>query len=368
MSRRNRKIKGPVNYVQLYRRLDDKNIYIFYDIHANGIDQKCSKGIDLSKYLKSKIFPNLSEKLQIDLFVEQQLFYKMSDSTIEFGESSDDIDSISKMRVLLQKCHKNVRCHYMDVRFELNGSLKDINRQNDVFYESIDELILKDRDDVDIEKLYLMTAKHNESIKELIVSIFDVFDYMYGEKTLKFRESLIQNKLYQKIYDKLEKYDRSPFELNNVKYKKIMEEYNKRKKEYFDRMKVDPDIELSSYIERIDNQEEYNIKKNDMLDGFELTKEIPELNNFDELIDMYISVQSILVDIYTVGRLLKSYMKYVLIYAGVSHCKNIIDILTKDFGFEIIYSSKDVNFPSWNEVYTFHQNFEMYPDLFCCNI
>jgi hypothetical protein len=109
------KIHGPVNYISLKRKRDDKHILIFYDVHDIEKNQTCQgSSINIVDFIQKYLAPHFTSKNQLDVFVEQPLFYKEN-------EEYTDPPSLDKIRRFLNNCAENVRCHHVDVRKHLGG-------------------------------------------------------------------------------------------------------------------------------------------------------------------------------------------------------------------------------------------------------
>jgi hypothetical protein len=148
--------------------------------------------------------------------------------------------------------------------------------------------------------------------------------------------------LILKQYNKLNKKDKkSYFNLCN-EFKNLFERFLRDTKPYLDHLKKSTDYESDN---------DFNFIREEFLASWSKNMDFRELDSFSKINESFINIFSIILDIYTIGRLLKPYVKNSIIYVGVQHSTNIIKELTNNFGFEIIENSRDLDYPKWNEIY-----------------
>jgi hypothetical protein len=313
----------------------------FFDVHGDGKDQKCNdkESKDILSFFRNTIFPHYrSTGKYMDLFVEQILFYRHSETTItSLNEEyqKKELDALTSMRLLLNQCPPSVRCHTIDVRGEELSILFKLREINDNFFSVMYDPSI---DPTDIIGYHSQAIKNNfDNMISVINQIISIYDYhFFREKSIKIEEGLIQNKLFNKIYGKLLEADKEFFIEINIKYFKIWEQYIKQLEIFKKTYSANPGQMYIDYTNGTQLQSELYKKRNDIL----ITHTIPAINNFYEACDHLISVTSFLLDIYTIGRLLKPYASTSFIYAGAAHCQNIIRELTTS-KFKIINQCHD---------------------------
>jgi hypothetical protein len=151
----------------------------------------------------------------------------------------------------------------------------------------------------------------------------------------------------------------------NKKLKQEIKNYFNRHDDFIEELKKC--LEKSKYnIHHINKCiEELNIDIKTILDDYYLSETIPEIKDMNMSLEIFISVLAKTSDIYTIGRLLKPYVKNAIIYMGADHGKNITKYLIDYFDFEIVDSYKDQGYPSWQTIGNIYGNTE---DMYCIDI
>ena len=151
----------------------------------------------------------------------------------------------------------------------------------------------------------------------------------------------------------------------NKKLKQEIKNYFNRHDDFIEELKkcLEKSKDVIHYINKcIENT---NIDINKILDDYYLFETIPEIKDMDMSLEILIYVLSKTSDIYTIGRLLKPYVKNAVIYMGAEHGRNITRFLVNNFDFEIVDSYRDQQYPSWQ---TFDQIYGNTEDIFCIDV
>ena len=347
------KVHGPVNYVYLKRKSDNKHIIIFYDVHDTENNQKCTESsIDIVEFIKKHLAPHFTSKNKLDIFVEQPLFYKENE---EYTEPS----SLDKMRRLLNKCPENMRCHHADVRkyigFDIYFNLKNL------YTDMIEHFRINRMTDLFNVKLFNSFIPNYINLLE---SCLQQISYMYlTDKT--FHKDLLQSSLFSKQYKKISKDDQYKYLAINKKLKQEIKNYFNLHDKFIGELNecLEKSKNTIRHIDKCIQQNNIDIYK--MLDDFYIYEIIPEIKDLNMSLELLISIISKTSDIYTIGRLLKPYVKTAVVYMGAEHGRNISKFLVDTFDFEIINSYKDQGYPSWK---TFEKIYGNTKDIYCIDI
>jgi hypothetical protein len=385
-------IKGP-NYL-CHLKLEDKNIYLFGETHKNLSDITCG---DSSKtmldWLNIDVIPKYTEESLLDIFIEKPylLHRNFEEDTEEDKEDRykkilENDQTLDKLVTLIVKPTKNTRIHTIDIRNEISPILGRLsildaeikylffNMPQSKEYISVNHKILLNCLDIVIEWSFLMffDTENRIIVKEKLYKIikidllkyitdlqkFDlhwkfvynfidikkvieyllldvdflpVTDFKFSDKVM--RDELIQAPIFSKIYDKIDdKYKAGFLELNRELFSlkdQFFENYKKFKDSFNDKISI-PNIPREGYLE---NFEKYNL--------------FPEFENIEMICELLNSYLAFFVDVYTIGRLLKPYVKSCIVYTGLSHTKNLNNKLQKIFRFEKKYENTDINSITW---------------------
>ena len=329
-------VRGPCNYVHL--RKGDKNIYVVYEIHSKGGSHEVcppewsGQSIDVVQWIKRDFLPKYTKDNKLDIFVEMWIFEK---ERFEVENAS----SLDKIRHFITHCDERARCHAIDIRAIMCSTMHTIMEINETFYSLYDDIMNWIKFSTEHNNIGASDSFHG-MLKKLTIGtvntmkkIFENMLIFIDQQKTNIDPRLIQSRIYQKIYDKLDKNDKEYFVQLNTKTKDLIAEFMYSAITYFRQITDDPTIE----------QHDKNILQ--FNDTFSSTNEIPTLNNFDQVTSVYTAVTSKLMDVYVIGRLLKLYVKDCLIYVGAEHGKNIVKELISH-GFEVVYKANDIAYPN----------------------
>ncbi len=401
-------IKGP-NYM-CHLNQENKNIYLFGETHKSiqnitcGVNEQSKTMIE---WLQNDVIPNYTNDNILDIFIEQPYFFASKYKIMPLGEKENEFSQIlkqdttySQMKSLIVKPSKNIRVHTIDIRNEINTILQRFGLLDNMirkfltfpnckeyiytnhkillkcidivinwflimFFNKDNKIIVKD--DLTkiitnklipyINKLEIIIKNHElyikhsanidyefqlmrEFIEEIITDIdfIPITNFNYPEGEGEKIDGLLNNLLFNKIYKKIdEKYKKKFIDLNRelIALTSIFfEKYINFKQLFYQKIDLpEPPRDINILLEEFDN--EYII---------------PDFNNINEVQDIFISLFALFMDVYTIGRLLKPYIKTCLIYAGLSHIKNIYNQLNK-IGFNIVYESNQISDITWFNMY-----------------
>jgi len=313
-------IKGPSNIIYLKRESDSKKIYVIYDIH--NVPENCDgESLTITDFINI-----LKKNKEIDLFVENSRFLLV--------ENPDtDTDSLNLLRNYINNCSPSIRCHSIDIREDLminTGLLQQI--QN--LYLDHWEYLTHTHKGGHAANHYIIKIIKNQiiSIDSRLLNFINRSDY----KDRTFPEKLIMNEIFIKGYDKIEdKTEKELFlELNN-EFKKVWEDFCIKSIDFLKELDKNPKYEEQFFVLHKYNRNESN-------DKWIKDKKLPDKFNYmEEVIEYMINILSLLVDIYTIGRLLKPYINNLVIYVGSQHGTNIVKELINKFNFKIEYSDSE---------------------------
>tara|TARA_B110000208_G_C11773920_1_gene431295 strand:- start:1098 stop:2141 length:1044 start_codon:yes stop_codon:yes gene_type:complete len=324
---------GPSNLVYLYRKKDNKKIYIFYDIH--GMEESCSdnNNKDITYWLK-KEFSKINEK--IDLYVETPILYKESDYKA--------MKTLDKIRQFINndKCPKNFRCHSIDIRDQFINifSLFKLSRLYTINFNFLREIPCDG---------YTWDYRWKE-MKKINFYFIDLYRSLLNDlynKTIKpiniIKESnLLYNLKLKKQYNKLNEYDKSEYKYLHKEFKRLLKDF----KNINDKFLKSLESNISNNNRKNINEKMY--KENDK---FSEDNKLPDrFNSIEQSINFLINITAKLLDIYTIGRILQPYTKNIIIYVGADHAKNIVKKLTNEFNFKIIKKDEEINYPKWTKI------------------
>jgi hypothetical protein len=320
-------VYGPVNLVYLTRERDGKKVYIFYDIHniedLHPNSDNFPKTTDLINQLSKQID-------QFDLFVETPILFKEKEA-----DPDEMTSSLYEMRLLLnlENCPKNTKCHSVDNRDHFLN-IVSIIRLNQHFY--------KCKDALNSAPVSVSQPIFN-SIIDLYKSILNSFySKTIGIKNIKGKLSkLIGDLLFIQQYKKLHLLDKKPYRQLHIHVKKLIDNY------------VEINRALLTKLSQNFKSDIYTNSLNQKRDLFMKNNTLPEMfNSFDESTDFLISVSAKLLNVYTIGRILKPGINNIIIYVGADHAKDITKQLTSKFDFNLIHQHDDISYPKWKNIMT----------------
>ena len=351
-------LNGPINYVKLYNKEDNKFLYVFMDWHENiEYQKKCDSihSIDIDNYL----FHILEEaKINIDFFLEiypTDINDNTENSRINHKYIQTLINKFKKLYNNL-KNKKNIRLHYINIR-------------DYTFYENISKSINSCISNFQFADSYNMNLLIN-NIEFIFNNIYYLFDII---TKIKNKDKNIEDKYKIKInliikkaeidtnlsYKQIE--DNATFQI----LKKILTKYdNNKNKENINNLfqikYIDNISYLISYINKflinlkeiqklvnyyynekkivieksklnIINIKSYYLIPNEKNIRMEIIKELEIINT------IIITLGVILVDCFFLRRFVdKSYIKNGIVYTGASHSCIYIWFLIKFYNYKII--------------------------------
>ena len=363
-------IKGPSYMCHL--NSEDKNIYLFGEIHKNLSDITCINGWKtMFEWLNKDIIPKYKDDHILDIFIE-----KKKNKTHNRNLESITNRSLSELEKLVIKPTKNTRIHKIDIRYTANiledlGELdsnirylyfnmpkcKEIINNNHsillkcldiiidwsilIFFKS-DKIIIKEKllniINTDLTKYIndLKLINTNSKFNEIFIDMTDCISDMNIEILSqefnfdflgKYRNDGI---IFTEIYDNIdEKYKKEFLGLNKELFNlkdQFDEKYKKFKDLFYEKLNE------KNYISPVIYLEIFN-RNNIFL----------EFNSITMICFLLVYFMSLFMDIYIIGKLLKSNIKSCIIYTGIAHTKYINNKLQKLFGFKIKYEPIDIN-------------------------
>ena len=386
-------IKGPSYMCHLNHK--NKNIYLFGEVHKNLSDITCGneESLRMIDWLQTNVIPKYEGDNILDIFIEYP--YKINWSHVPEDDLKEDqkLKLASEMTVdhlvtLTQKIPERTRIHTIDIRNEINSiflnlckldinirtfikspnSIKYISENHIILLECLDEVInfhtiqffKPDNKIINIDEI---STKINGNLIKYISGIEKLVQsepfYEKDKENIDDAISVLID-LANKIFDGLDYIPHIDFNfpqdeyvpgiLYDYSFNKIIKKINEEYKKFF----IDLNQELftlkgifhqkydafkASFIEKLQIPDR-NI---DILhDEFYNTFTFPDFNNISEVADIYISFMGLFMDVYTIGRLLKPYIKSCIIYTGFNHTKNINKKLIL-YGFKLINESSPIN-------------------------
>jgi hypothetical protein len=326
-------INGPQNFFKLKK--DNKIIYIFFEHHTDiQYQQECDNlySINIDKYLKH-VFKTTDKP--IDFMLETAFFTPAE--TNAYLDTNNNNKYFEKLRTMFIKkfenAQKNVRFHYIDIRFYTQLWLSSdiinniVNTLND---SSLFNLMNISNNLIKLHEIY-------EDLLEIINNI-DNNVYQYNEKTP------IINNVIKKITTRY---------LNNTNKKNINDFFNKfcvQKivhvmsliKEYV--AKYD-EIDKTEYLNYRNQKQFLSIdgKNNDKTMKIQFHSDDYD-NNLHQIIKemqklrlLVSDIACFFMDAYFLRRFLdKDYINNVVLYAGRFHSSTYLWFLVKFYDFEII--------------------------------
>lgn len=319
-------INGPINIAIMKGKIGQiqKTLIIFFDEHRNLDRQtKCSNynNIDVDKYIINLIKTN--QNLDFDLFIEQGVHMGIGDNKYKYNYNAtkryietiwDVLDKeygIKNNKTIKSKTFENVKFHLIDMRHNI-GYFEVMNTNTRFMNE------IKNND----QKNIINNLKNYENFMTLFDNVDKEKNKILVKIIKKYKHDDVKNKINKiinkfKTYNgvingfikKLKIYCMKYFKTYNAKYEDVFVKYEKM----YLHSSNHHYIKCEKYY--------YNILK-----YYHLSKENIAV------------IAAALVDFYFLRRFLdKDYVKNGILYAGGSHCSNVIFLLMKYFNFEISY-------------------------------
>jgi len=386
-------IKGPSYMCHLNHK--NKNIYLFGEVHKKLSDITCGneESLRMIDWLQTHVIPKYEGDNILDIFIEYP--YKINWSHVPEDNLKEDQKlklmselTLDHLLTLTQKIPEHSRIHTIDTRNELSpifGRLIKldnyirtfINSPNYIKYISENHNLLLECLDVVINFHTIQFFKPDNKI----INIDEISAKINGNliKYISGIEKLVQSEPFYEEYKKnidntisvlidlanevkldLDSIPNIDFNFPQDEYvpgilhdyslikiiKKIDEEYKKffidLNQELFTLKGIfhqKYDAFKAVFVEKLQIPDR-NI---DILhDEFYNTFTFPDFNNISEVADIYISFMGLFMDVYTIGRLLKPYIKSCIIYTGFNHTKNINKKLIL-YGFKLMNESSPIN-------------------------
>jgi hypothetical protein len=337
----NRYVNGPYNIVRLEGKVGTvkKVIYIFFDYHAEVTEQTECLDIfskDIQTFFAYKFYDLNKQNKMYDFFFE--ILHHPID--IKFTEKRKDkyIHEIYKFFVKLfqydkeknkvdvNNIFKNIRFHYIDIREYYHYNIGEIFYNILHNYESMPKNDFISAIDVIIESIYftidLLSNYQNKSNYEKIKTKSveeDDFKYFIYKIRNKYSNKNIQDVLNSYLDDVENNLKKTVEKIQEIKSKfvKLYDFYEKH---------MDGKI---VYIKEY-NYAYHKIPREIYMEVDLLIFQIADVSNI--ILGNYTRIT----DIYSLRRFLdKKYITNTISYTGGNHSINMIEILTKKFGFKI---------------------------------
>lgn len=329
------KINGPVNYILLEK--NNKKVFVFYDVH--GTENEYKDGIHFVDWLKNKF------KNDIDFLLEKTPCWNESKL---LAPNSDMLSSL-RYEVDLDTWSNNIKIIPVDIRLYYNidpsiiNSISNIHNQFRLLMDSISISDVKKYDDS-----FFNYYKNLINSFGRIIENFNFFNVTLNNDHV-CTSSIGYIDLINDTYNKLIDTDKIFFSKKHKEFLEIIDKNITKFYVLFD--------ELLYYINRADTNDKKNIEIYDdvpleFLDHFDKTYDIsPYPPNIKFMVEILTTLSGLIVDLYSVGKILESSKNDIVVYIGASHAKNIVKCLV-EHDFIITYNYKEITYPSWIEVYT----------------
>ena len=351
-------LNGPMNYMKLYNKEENKYLYVFMDCHENiEYQQKCDSlhSIDIDKYLF-----HMLEKANINI----DFFLEIRPTEINNIENSNRnyiyIHTLMKKFKKLYndlkiKKKKNIRLHYIDVRaytfyeniensiflcinnfkhitpYSMNQLIYNINyifNQISYLFDTITK-IKNDEENIEDKykiKINLMNKRAETDTNLSYQQIEDNATFQILKKILTKYDNNINkekiNNLFKTIYTHNLSYlitYINKFLINLKDIQKLVNYYHNEKK-----------IVIKKSNINILNQKSYYVIPSEEKIRIEIIKELEKING------IIITLGVILVDCFFLRRFIdKSYIKNAIVYTGASHSCVYIWFLIKFYNYKI---------------------------------
>ena len=310
-------LSGPVSLYYLEK--DDQKIFLFGDEHYS-LRQTCKSDLDSIDFIKflNTIFSTTEEK--IDFLIESRYNY-IENKDIK-SVKNIYIDEMSYLTKVIKfyvkkgclisnkkncsKSYPNVNFHSVDYRF--SNLCKPV--------EKIQNLI----EELFILMFYLTT----NNLKKILDLFKDTMESLKSYNTYSKMESLIESIFNcKKMKKQIEKCDNG-IKSKILQYKNDVFKHNKKM-----------------------HEESYNYITKELKEIFENSDEMFSFSMLNmhiaQLLNIIVSINTVVMDIYCLSRLFGSSMKNVVAYTGDAHTRNYVDFLTNYMDFDLKYGGKAVN-------------------------
>lgn len=404
------KLKGISYFGHVQNDKINKSIILIGETHVD-LDQldeiaACNNSTKIIDWLNADIIPQFKDTpdKKLDIFFEWPYKTSYSDEKKEklLPLFKEDQSTLYNLATLIMEKPENTRIHTFDFRdlfFEITiklGRLDKIFRQNmypntesyiktnhrklfvcldkmiqlflmiffnkektqitKEFIEQIKELIISNITEyiTGLDSLfrpyYLTYPLHYGKLEEEITYMNEIFDELkrelkgfdrinFADLDVSYIDDILPNKLFIKNYNKIEPSFQSQYKIHNRKLIEIQELFSEKYK-----------IFKESFVEHItpytEDEEEY-VRKQIM--DFEENYTIHDFININNCQDLFISFMAEVIDLYSIGRILRPEFKTNIYYAGLTHTKNMFKKLY-DYGFELKYETNSINRTTWENI------------------
>jgi len=385
-------IKGPMYMCHLNYK--HKNIYLFGETHIKLTDITCGNenSLRMIDWLERDVIPKYEGDRILDIFIE--LPYKLNWSHVPEDKLEEDRklkltseETLANLVTLTQKNPEHTRIHTIDTRNEISiifgrlvkldnyirtfinspNYIKYISENHSLLLECLDEVInfhtiqffKSDNKIINIDE---SSAKINGNLSKYISGIEKLVKsepfYEKDKENIDTAISVLIDIVNEVKLDldfipnidfNFPASEYVPGILYNFELNKIMKKIDDEYKSFF----VDLNKELFTlktlFHEKYDAfkasfGEKLQIpnRNTDILNNeFYSTYTFPDFNHISEVAEIYISFIGLFMDVYTIGRLLKPYIKSCIVYTGFRHTQNINKKLIL-YGFKLINESSPI--------------------------
>lgn len=360
-------INGPVNIVRMEGQINGikKVIYLFMDVHERIEQQtQCDNifSVDVQKYFVDNFSKLNSNDMVYDFFVEirpselsseiyknKSLDYKdiYIEEVVKLFTKTFKFDS-KKNKVKINKLFKNIRLHYLDIRdYYKETMVSNINQLPGLARKFMTN------DSIGVHTLGRIVSIM-QNMKDYLEFIVDVLDQTPAadNRTVAAKPKIIKNIVgldEESIYYLANKMK------NSYKYPIVKKSMNKlinlSVKNFSKTIKnIDESSDrFLSYINNIsDNDSRLIVDENSSykyhygLTLYTIRNYITDINNTVDFIvtEQFVEFFARLTDIYFLRRFLdKDYITNAIVYAGAYHINTYINVLAKDFDFNVTHVS-----------------------------
>ena len=391
------KLKGIAYFGHLQNSITTKNLILIGEVHVelDKLDpiEKCKESKKIIDWLNDDIisqFKDTPDK-KLDIFFEwpYKISYKEEKKEINMSKFREINSTLYNLATLIIEKPENTRIHTFDFRdafFEITtriGELDKIFRHNIYpntesyiirnhikLFQCLDELIKlffmiffdKEKIQLTVESItngldlifrpYYLTYSQifgnlkqnienmNEILEEIQKNLISLDKINFADFDGEYIDGILPNKLFVKNYNKIDPIFQSQYMKQNRKLMEIKEDFNEKYRTF-------KELFAEHIIKYTD--EEINIENIENIIEFEENYIIHDFTSINNCQDLFISFMSEVVDLYTIGRILKSYVKTGIYYAGLSHVKNIFKKL-QEYDFELKYESNPINKTTWENI------------------
>jgi hypothetical protein len=282
--------------------------------------------------------------------------YEIEFINLDLIDNLTRLNELNEKNLKLIKTNQNQLIECINVIIQLNIMIFFENKKTEIKPEEIKRKIINNIENLNKnismieisdkifreELLSDLKNKMEDKMEELIeqLMLLDKINYADIEK-LEIIDQILPNKLFTQIYNKIpHEYQEKFVELNKnlIMIKdKFMEKYMLFTESY------DLTVCLNKPFDKAQRVNEFELSYENP------DYEFPDFNCIEDCIHFFLSVMTILVDVYAFGRMLKPYIKTCIYHAGLSHTKNIAKYL-ESVGFTKQYESNDINKVTWENI------------------